>query len=1084
MTTFAYPRFPTLAGEQIVFTAEDDLWLVGTAGGNAERLTAGVALATHARFSPDGQQIAFIGRDEGPEEVYVMPVAGGPATRLTFQGAQRVGVTAWTPDGQRIVYATHASQPSPRMRVLYSIAAHGGEPSPLGLGLAQQIAYGPQGAVVLGRNIGEMAFWKRYRGGTAGYLWIDPQGNGDFHRLLELRGNMSHPCWVGNRIVFLADHEGMGDVYSCLADGSDLRRHTRQIDYYARGLASDGQRCVFHAGGELYLLDPLADQLTHVPVTLRTGQAQMARRFVATGKYLDTVALHPRGQQLAITVRGKAFTLGAFQGAVSQLGEPDATRYRYLQWLADGKRQVAVADDGDEPRLAVLADGAVRRLDTIDIGHVVDIAPAPAGDLVALVNHRNEILLIDVAAATMRVLDHSDCGRNGLGSVMRGVAWSPDARWLAYAFALTPRQTVIKLAEVATGTTTIVTTPVRYDGQPAFDPQGRYLYFIGTRTFEPVKDSMQFAFSFPKGQQIYLITLRRDLSSPLDPLENEPIPPAASAQTPDADKADDQKAVGEAKKTPEVQVDLEGIVQRIAAFPLPEGRYGQVVGTPDGILFTSLPILSQHESEGGPGTPTEGKATLQSFSFAKRKAETLAEGVGEILITADGQMLAYRTGEQLRVGKAGEKFTDGSPGKESGWVDLDRVRVSVQPRAEWRQMFAEAWRLEREQFWVADMSGVDWPRMRQRYAPLVDRLGSRSEFSDLLWEFQGELGTSHTYEFGGEYRPGPNFGQGFLGVDWAFDPQLEEFRIARIVEGDPWRADATSPLLAPGVNVRVGDTVLAINGQTIGSRVSPQQLLVNQAGQPVELMVRPAGDQTTRSVTVRAQGSEFAARYRDWVEANRRWVHEQSQGQVGYLHIPDMWMNGFNEFHRYFLVEYDYPSLIVDVRFNGGGAVSGLVLEKLARRRVGYDFQRWGPPEPYTGESPRGPLVALTNEHAGSDGDIFCHSFKMLGLGPVIGMRTWGGVIGIEPYIALADGTVMSQPEFSFWFKDVGWGVENYGTDPTITVDIRPQDYARGTDPQLERALAESLRLLTTVDTATPDPGPRPNLRFQREATN
>jgi tricorn protease len=391
-------------------------------------------------------------------------------------------------------------------------------------------------------------------------------------------------------------------------------------------------------------------------------------------------------------------------------------------------------------------------------------------------------------------------------------------------------------------------------------------------------------------------------------------------------------------------------------------------------------------------------------------------------------------------------------------------------------MFAEAWRLQREHFWDQDMSGIDWNAIYAQYAPLVERVSSRSELSDLLWELQGELGTSHAYEWGGEYRPGPNYRQGFLGVDWRYDSENDRYRIARIVKGDPSDSCATSPLTGPGLDVVVGDVVLAINGQRVDMNRGPQELLVNQAGNEVQLTIEDSETKETRGVVVKALSSEGSARYRDWVESNRRYVHEKSQHRVGYIHIPDMGKNGYAEFHRSYLSEYDYPALLIDVRWNAGGHVSGLLLEKLARRRIGYDFSRWFLPNPYPEESPRGPMVALTNEHAGSDGDIFCHSFKLMGLGPLIGKRTWGGVIGINPSHKLVDGTVTTQPEYSFWFKDVGWNVENYGTDPDIEVDIAPQDYAQGADPQLERALAEALRLVEESPSLEPQPGERPRL--------
>ncbi len=1097
MVARGYIRFPTIHKDTIVFTAEDDLWRVSAQGGRAERLTAGVAAATNARFSPDGKWIAFVGREEGPGEVYVMPAEGGPARRLTYQSA-RASVVGWTPDGTGILYSSSAGVPSPRWRVLYSVSPQGGEPRRLPFGVANSIAYGPKGMVVLGRNIREPAHWKRYRGGTAGHLWIDTAGDGEFARLIDLAGDIAAPCWVGRRIFFISDHDGIGNVYSCLPTGKDLRQHTHLSEFYARNLSTDGHRCVFHAGADLYLLEPTNNGVTQIEVDLPSTFAQRARKFVPAGRYLDSWNLHPQGHSVALTTRGKAFSMANWEGAVLQHGESDGPRYRLARWLADGKRVVALADDGTEPHLVVFSvDGTEpdRTLDGIDVGHILNLRAAPFGSQVVLRNHRNEIMLVDVEAGTSRVLDRSEFGRNESGVVMDGIAWSPDARWVAYSFAISRTQTIIKLCRVETGETYEVTQPVRRDFLPAFDPNGRYLYFLSQREFNPVRDTMQFEFGFPKGERPYLVTLRRDLPSPFIPAlpGSEKKDETEKASGGNENEADDDKAAadgevaadGEKKAEtgapPPIAIDLDGISSRIVAFPVAEGRYGRVSGTRDGVIFSAFPVEGTlHEDWTDPVPGARG--SLQFYSFEKRKQEQLADTITDFAVTDDGKMLIYRTSERLRVVKAGEKpGNEGQPSRESGWLDLYRIKVSVRPDAEWRQMFAEAWRLQREQFWVPDMAGVDWEGAFRRYAPLVERVTTRGELSDLIWELQGELGTSHAYEFGGEYRPHPEYRQGFLGVDWRFDADTGRYVIEHIVSGDPWNADATSPLLGPGINVNEGDAVLAINGQRVTPERGPQQLLVNQAYNQVQLLIQPAagtglsGGGEPRTVTVRALGHEYGARYRDWVEGNRRRVHEATGNRVGYVHIPDMSSEGFAEFHRYYLTEYDYDGLIIDVRWNGGGEVSGLLLEKLARKRLGYSFQRWGPADPYFAESPRGPLVAITNENAGSDGDIFSHAFKMLNLGPLIGKRTWGGVIGISPYTFLADGTLTTQPEFSFWFRDVEWGVENYGTEPTIDVDYRPQDYANGVDPQLDRAIAEALRLVEENPAPTPTPEPHPH---------
>lgn len=1092
MPTQGYVRFPAIHQDRIVFVSEDDLWLLSGEGGRAERLTAGVGEVRYPRFSPDGTQLAFVGHEEGPSEVYVMPAEGGVAQRLTFQAAT-CRVLGWSTDGTEILYASNAGQFAERFEVIYAISPNGGQPHQVTVGMANAIAYGPRGGVVIGRNINirEMSHQKRYRGGRVGHLWCDLTGEGEFQRLLNLDGNVADPCWVGERIYFISDHEGVGNVYSCTPTGEDLRRHTNHQDFYARHLSSDAQRLVYQAGADLYLFDPASDSVHHLDAGLPSIRTQRNRKFVPAGSYLDSYALHPQGYAVALTTRGKAFSMGNWEGPVLQHGELDGVRYRKLEWLNDGKRLVAINDaTGGEGLIVFDPEDASepRMFDGIEFGRVVRLAVSPVDDVVAITNHRNELLVANLDDGSARVLDRSDYGN------IEGIAWSPDGRWLAYGFQITSQKTAIKLCNIESGETHFATEPVLHDVLPSFDPEGKYLYFLGYRILNPVYDNLQFDLSFPRGMKPYAITLRRDLRSPFIA---EPKAPGEKDKEKEKgkgqEKAADEKQESEAKETeegqdeqsedqqetppraPAIVIDLDGITSRVVPFPVAEGRYDKVQGIKGKVLFLSHPI------EGSLQLPIEGsdtKGRIDCYDLEARKSEAIIDGVSDFAVSRDSKTLIYRNNHRLRVVKAGEKppktENNDRPGRESGWLDLHRVKVSVQPAAEWKQMFHEAWRLQREHFWTEDMSGIDWDAIYAQYAPLVERVSSRSELSDLFWELQGELNTSHAYEQGGEYRRGPQYRQGFLGVDWKYDAETNRYRIAHIVKGDPSDSQATSPLTGPGLNISEGDAVLAVNGQRVEAKRSPQELLVNQAGNEVQLTVEDAESKETRVITVKALSDETSARYRERVEHNRCIVHQVSQGRVGYIHIPDMMGNGYAEFHRSYLTEYDYPALLVDVRWNRGGHVSGLLLEKLARKRIGYDFSRWSQPEPYPAESPRGPMVALTNEHAGSDGDIFSHSFKLMGLGPLIGKRTWGGVIGINPHHKLVDGTVTTQPEAAFWFKDVGWSVENYGTDPDIEIDIAPQDYVHDVDPQLQRAIEEALHQIEVRPALEPKPEERP----------
>lgn len=803
----AYIRFPAIFGDMVAFTAEDDLWTVSSQGGRAYRLTAGLAEATYPRFSPDGGLLAFVGGEEGPEEVYIMPADGGPARRLTYDAALCT-VTTWSPDGA-VIYASDARQPFNRRKQLHRVDTQG-HTRPLPHGPANTIAYGPGDAVVLGRNTADPARWKRYRGGTVGDLWIDREGDGHFARLIALAGNLASPCWAGDRVYFLSDHEGIGNVYSCTPTGTGLRRHTDHGEYYARNLSSDGTRLVYHSAGDLYLLDPAEGEPRRLDVRLGSSRTQRNRRFASATRYLDSARLAPDGSGLAVTTRGKAYSFGNWEGPVRQHGEPDGVRYRLLSWLPGHDRLIAAASDDTEwETLVVLtADGSADpvRLTGLDTGRAISLEVSPAADRVALANHRNQLLIVDLPTEpggqpALTVADHSPYSR------ITGLTWSPEGDWLAYACPDSAQTTAIKLYQTTTGRTHRVTRPVLRDGMPAFDPEGRYLYFIGERVFNPVYDSLQFDLGFPLGTRPYAVTLRDDVPSPFvpepRPLTGDDTGKKTSRPGPDQDDTEDETTDGTGNDTRDetedettedegLRIDLDGIERRVIAFPVPEGRYHRIAGLKDKVLFTVHQVTGSRAD----GYADHTGATLQSYDLRKHKLDTVTGDVSDFRLGHDGTTLLLRSGNRLRVVKAGDTPPDDdATTRASGWIDLDRVKVSVLPDAEWRQMFREAWRLQREHFWAEDMAGIDWDGVYRRYLPLVDKITTRGEFSDLLWELHGELGTSHAYEGGGEYRESPHYWQGLLGADTEYRDGAHV--ITHIVHGDPWDPEATSPSPGP-----------------------------------------------------------------------------------------------------------------------------------------------------------------------------------------------------------------------------------------------------------------------------------------------
>jgi tricorn protease len=1043
MTAQGYYRTPHVSGDTIVFITEDDVWTVPLAGGIARRLTASAGECSFPRLSPDGSQIAFVGRDEGHPEVWVMPAAGGSARRLTFLGAEALYLSGWSHDGGEIYFTSDAASPFVRETRAFAVPSAGGATRSLELGHAMSIAIARNNATLIGRNAVDPARWKRYRGGTAGQLWIDASGAGTFTRLAaNVDGNLVWPMWLGERAFFLSDHEGIANIFSCAPDGGDLQRHTDEREYFARFPSTDGTRIVYGCGAQIAVLDPRDNSVRRVDIQTPSNAPQTGRRFVDAGDLLEGFEPSPDGTALALVTRGRIYTMPLWEEAVTEFGSADNARRRNLIWLHDGKRVAYIDDGGDFERIVI--EPADRSEPPVyvtrdAVGRITDLAASPVDDTLAFANHRHELFVI-APAGEPKLFDTSRGWR------VTDLAFSPDGAFLAYTFSPAHDTSIIRIAEIATGDVHDATTQMRIDRAAAWDPEGKYLYFISTRDFNPVYDALQFDLSFPQAMRPFVATLRKDVANPFVP---KPAPIHRAKD--EADEEDDK-----AEKTLAITIDFDGLPQRMLGFPVDEGHYEQIAGVKGKVIFSQFPVQgirphARDEEHGG---------TLIGYDFEQQRSATIASDIDDFSMGSDGRTLVYASHSKLRVIDAGadlpEDEEEAKPPTEmnrrSGWLDLDRISVPVDPRAEWRQMYAEAWRLQREQFWDEAMSGIDWDAVYARYAVLLPRLRTRTELSDLIWEMQGELGTSHAYEMGGDFRVPPQYRRGFLGADYTWDANAKGYRINRIYRGDSWDRELDSPLAEPGVDVRVGDVITAISGRDVSFEMPPGALLVNQAARDITLTISRDGEKSR--VLVRTLRDERQLRYRAWVEENRRIVHERTGGKVGYLHIPDMGPWGFAEFHRGFLTEFDRAGLIVDVRYNRGGHVSPLLLEKLARKRVGYDVSRYGQPVPYPPESVTGPIVALTNQFAGSDGDIFSHCFKLYGLGTLVGMRTWGGVVGINPYHRLIDGTMTTQPEYSFWFTDVGWGVENYGTDPDIVVDIAPHDTKNGTDPQMEKALS------------------------------
>lgn len=1143
MTSSSYFRFPHVHGDLVTFVAEDDVWIAPLSGGRAWRVSSLQLPARNPRFTPDGKRLVWTVVQGTAPEVVSAEVDGGGYRQLTYFGHATTKVKGFTTAGDAVVTSAFR-QAEGRHTYAYSVPVDGGSAEELPFGPVESVAFGPEVGderpVVLASVLSrEPAWWKRYRGGTAGKLWIDADGNGEFERLVpHLDGNLADPMWVDGRIAFLSDHEGYGNLYSVLPGGGDLRRHTDHEDFYVRHASTDGGRVIFESAGELWILHDLSSAAVRLDISL--GSASQSRRpgLLKTSKHLGTVVPDDSGSASAVEAHGTLHWLRHQDGPSRIVEATPGVRARLPRPL-DGGRLAYVADhDGVEaiyikeiaaqvpdtvvaavtaaptavpaaaardqseaplPRpvpaaassAPVIADVVVPVPDDsradgspADAAHGPSEAAATAGPAglqtriafptpsrasaleaspdgrwLAVGTSFGDVFVADTATGVLSLVTSI-----GEGSIAE-LAWSPDSQWLAWSepvtsFGSRSRLRLANAADLAGGIVEV--TDGRFcDGSPSFTPDGKFLAFLSNRSFDPVYDGHSFDLSFPSPIKPYLVALAATTPSPFGPAVD--LAPAAnkdSADTTDADTA----------ARPVVRVDPAGLAHRVIGVPVPQGNYTSLTATKGALLWLDWALAGVTGDGKASQEDKDARPSLVRFDLARRKSATLVEALDSYRLSGDGKKVVLVNDKQVSVVPSAAKADE-----ESGQlvkVDLGRIRVMMDPLSVWGQAFDEAWRLQRDFFWAEDMAGQDWESIHKRYRPIVDRLGSHDDLVDLLWELHGELGTSHAYVRPAAVTENGSNGQGRLGADFTFTPAGWE--ITRILAGESSDPLATSPLTRPGAAAMAGDVVLAIDGVPLSATVSPAMQLVGAAGRAVELTLRngaghgvEAGEQ--RRIAVIPVRDEERLRYQEWVAANRGIVREASGGRYGYLHIPDMMANGWAQLHRDLDTETALDGLIVDVRRNRGGHTSQLVAELIGRKVTGWSMPRGERPRTYPHHAPRGPVIILADEFAGSDGDIITQVSKLRGIGPVIGTRTWGGVVGIDNRFSLADGTGVTQPRYATWFGGgVGWSVENYGVDPDIEVLYPPHAYAAGRDPQLEYGIGALKEMIQELPTDKP----------------
>ncbi|MFC7816143.1 S41 family peptidase [Streptomyces sp. NPDC057367] len=1096
----SYLRLPHLSGDQLCFVAEDDLWLASLDGpGRAWRLTVDRTKTGHPRFSPDGRHIAYTSWRSLVPEVHLVPVDGGPGRRLTHWGGLDTRVCGWSPpdpDGTTAILAVAShGEPFSHLTWAYKITPDGDPGRKLPWGPVTDIQAadldGERKTLLLtGTPPHEPASWKRYRGGATGRLWLHGE------RLLSgLHGHLHSPMFVGGRVAFLSDHEGVGNLYSCAHDGSDLRRHTDHDACYARHAASDGTRVVYQCAGDLWIVEDLSPDSAPRRLDVRLSGPRAGRRTyqVPAAQHVGGVSVDETGRASAVVVRGSLYWLTHRDGPARTLADTPGVRVRLPEMLGASGRIAYVTDAEGEDAVEIghlpRATGvrALRRLASGELGRVLELVSDPAGERLAIASHDGRLLLLDLpeedaeateALAGAEETEATDAeapvGRpagvteliRSVNGPVRDLAFSPDGSWLTWSHPGIGRSLrQIKMARIdgrsdgknaQEGPLVVDVTDGRFeDENPVFTRDGRYLAFLSWRGFDPVYDVHTGDLSFPLGCRPYLVPLSSATPSPFA-LNPEGRPAAGGL-----DPLEDEPGEGGA-----VTVEIEGLESRVTPFPVTASKYSALCPVAGGgLVWLRWPISGAlGETFANPADPSE-RPTLEHFNLAKARKSELVDHLDWFRVSGDGSRLVVLDEGDLRAVPA----TEAGDSDSTTWIDLRRILHEADPAAEWRQAYDEAGRLIRAYFWDPGMCGIDWDAVLDQYRPLLERVATPDDFADLLREVLGELGTSHAYVAAARRNEGPAHyqrWQGLLGANLAC--RDGHWVVKRILPGDSSDSKARSPLA--GTGIREGAVLTHVDGRPVDPVTGPYPLLAGAGGTTVELTFAPGegGPGPSRRVAVVPLIDERPLRYQDWVAKRREVVRELSGGRCGYLHIPDMGGSGWAQFNRDLRMEVSRPALIVDVRGNAGGHISELVIEKLTRTILGWDLTRDAQPVSYTSNAPRGPVVAVADEATSSDGDMITAAFKLLRLGPVVGQRTWGGVVGMTGRHRLGDGTVITVPMNAAWFDAYGWSVENYGVDPDVEALRTPLDWAEGRYPVLEEAVRLALELLESNPPATP----------------
>lgn len=1032
-------RQPTLSKTSIVFSHAGDLWRVAREGGEAVRLTNGAGNESDPLFSPDGTWVAFTGEYDGNVDVFVVKATGGEPKRLTFHpGTDKV--VGWTPDGKSVIFSSARLSDNPRYSRLFTVPIDGVNATPVPLPMAFEGAFSPDGKrlayVPLPRSFNA---WKRYRGGTATPIWIADMADSKVEKVPRTDSNDFNPMWIGGKVYFLSDRAGAVTLFSYDTATKQVTQVLKHDGLDLKSASAGPDAIVYEQFGSLHLFDLASGKSRPVTVALNADMAAVRPRIEKVGTRIADAALSPTGARAVFEARGEIFTVPAEKGTIRNLTNTSGVAERDPAWSPDGKWIAYFSDASGEYELHLRDQLGKAETKVIRLEPSFYHAPtwSPDSKRIAFADKRGNLWCVDIEKGSPVKVDTSRRGT-------LQPAWSPDSRWLTYTKALPSQYSAVFLHNLDEGKTHQVTDGMSDAASPVFDKGGKHLFFTASTDIGPkVSGFDMMSYPHQPTRSVYVAVLKASDPSPLAPESDD----EKEAKKPEGNGKPEGPKGADKKEAPTVQIDLEGFGQRILALPVPARAYLGLTPGKAGKLFIG-------EAVPNPGGNGQGGAAVHLFDLEKRKLEKVVEGIQGFSLSANGEKILYRQGPSWFITAASTPVKPGD-----GRLKTEDLEMRLDPRAEWEQMYREVWRIERDYFYDPGHHGLDLKKAAKTYRPFLDGLHARADLNYLFEEMLGELSVGHLYVRGGDTPEVRRVPGGLLGAD--LTREKGRHRIAKVFDGENWNPMLRAPLTQPGVNVKAGEYLLAVNGRDLTDRDDLDQALEGTAEKQVVLKVGPSPDGSdSREVTVVPVASEAGLRLYAWIEGNRRKVAEMTGGKVAYLWLPDTAQGGYTNFNRYFFSQLDKQAAVVDERFNGGGSAADYIIDYLKKPVYSYwavrDGEDWRQPF----GTLQGPKVMLVNEYAGSGGDYMPWLFRREKIGPLIGKRTWGGLVGIGGYPTLVDGGTVTAPHFAFYSPEGKFGIENEGVAPDLEVDLDPAAWRQGRDTQLERAVAEVTKAL------------------------